>query len=93
MSRLIVFCLFALAFAPVAHASDQAGLGAKLYAKHCRECHGPTARESEVGDIGGLSLGTVTSAVRAGPGMMPTFALTSEEIAAITAYLARLSRS
>lgn len=68
-------------------AADPAALGAAVYAEHCLECHGPTAREGEVGDIRGLGLSTVTSAVRAGPGMMPVLSLTSEEIAAVVAYL------
>ena len=68
-------------------AADPAAPGAALYAEHCRECHGPTARESEVGDITGLSLSTVTGAVRAGPGMMPVLSLSAEEIAALVAYL------
>jgi len=71
-------------------ASEAIVQGAALYQKNCLKCHGPTATESEVGDIRGLSLSTVTSAVPAGPGMMPTFSLTADQIAAIVAYLAQL---
>lgn len=73
-----------------AQPADPVARGAALYAINCLECHGPTAVEGEVGDIRGLGLGTVTGAVRAGPGMMPTIALSSDEIAAIVAYLANL---
>lgn len=70
--------------------ADPVAWGLALYADNCLECHGPTAVEGEVGDIRGLSLGTVTGAVRSGPGMMPTIALTKDEIAAVFAYLAQL---
>ncbi len=81
---------FAIAILAEAASADAVTQGAALYTEICLKCHGPTATESQVGDIRGLSLGTVTSAVRSGPGMMPTFSLTADEIAAIVAYLAQI---
>lgn len=71
---------------------DPISRGAEIYSTICRECHGPTATEGQSGDIRGLSLATVTGAVRSGPGMIPTVPLMRDEIAAVTAYLASLGR-
>jgi mono/diheme cytochrome c family protein len=90
MRRLHATLILAIAAPAAAQGDDIAARGAALYADNCLECHGPTATEGEVGDIRGLSLGTVTGAVRSGPGMMPVFALGEDEIRAIVAYLGRL---
>lgn len=86
---LIVPLLIAGSIA-TAQDTDAVAQGASVYANNCRECHGPTAVEGEAGDIRGLGFGTVTSAVRGGPGMMPTVALSREEILAVVAYLGDL---
>ena len=89
--RWLPVSLLLLTALPAEPASaDAIAQGEALYREKCLRCHGPTAMESVVGDIRGLSLGTVTSAVRAGPGLMPTISLTADEIAAIVAYLAQL---
>jgi len=87
MKRSLALCFVLHA---VSAAADPVADGAALYSENCLVCHGPTASEGEAGDIRGLSVSTVTGAVRGGPGMMPTFAIPAEEIAAIVAYLARL---
>lgn len=76
--------------AAAAQTDDTATRGAALYGQNCLVCHGPTAAEGEVGDIRWVNLDTITSAVSAGPGMMPAFRLTTDEITAIAAHLARL---
>lgn len=83
-------CLALLATPAAASDTDLVARGGALYADKCMRCHGPTARESTVGDISGLSLSTVTSAVRSGPGMMPVLGLDTDEIAAVAAYLSSL---
>ena len=88
MRRALLACALALGASDLA--ADPVALGAEIYARICLECHGPTASEGQSGDIRGLSRSTVTSAVRAGPGMMPTIPLTADEIAAVVAYLAQL---
>lgn len=90
MRYLLAVALIGLADGANAEPDDPILRGAAIYAQYCLRCHGPTAVESQVGDIRGLSVATVTGAVRGGPGLMPTIALTSDEIAAIIAYLRQL---
>lgn len=82
--------LVATATMAAADPAEPVALGQEIYARICLECHGPTASEGEVGDIRGLSLGSIMGAVRSGPGMMPTIALTDDEITWVAAYLASL---
>lgn len=90
MRLVLALCLALIATPAAASGPDLVARGGALYAAKCMRCHGPTARESVVGDISGLSLSTVTSAVRSGPGMMPVLGLETDEIAAVAAYLSHL---
>ena len=81
---------FAAAILPASALANPADRGADLYRANCMRCHGPTAQDAPAGDIRRLSRSTVTGAVRGGPGRMPTFALTDEDIGAILAWLERL---
>lgn len=81
-----------IAAAPALAEGDPVAAGRQIYEEICEACHGPTATEGEVGDIRGLSVGTVTGAVQ-GFEMMPRIPLTEAEIEAVVAYLAWLARS
>lgn len=90
MRLVLALCLVVLATPAAASDPGLVARGGALYAEKCMRCHGPTARESVVGDITGLSLSTVASAIRSGPGRMPVLGLDGDEIAAVAAYLSSL---
>lgn len=90
MWRAPVFFLFAVAPAVAGDAAVEAGR--QVFTGNCEPCHGPTATEGEVGDIRGLSVGTITGAVQ-GFEMMPRIPLTEAEIEAVAAYLRWLARN
>ena len=93
MLRTLFVFLIAFTYSPAAgQAPDRVAHGAEIYRDFCLECHGATATEGESGDIRGLASATVTGAVRSGLGTMPAVPLTTEEIAAVTAYLRHLYR-
>lgn len=86
-----LFCALSLLL-PGAAVSDRAAeiaRGQALYVANCRECHGPTGAEGEVGDIRGLPARVLQHATQAGIGMMPRIPLMREDVAAIAAYLAQ----
>lgn len=70
-------------------AADRAPDGAALYRRHCQVCHGRTATEGEAGDIRGMSVKLVRSALR-GVEQMPEFRFSDAEVEAIVAHLASL---
>ncbi len=73
----------------IADRTAEIARGEALYIANCRECHGPTGAEGEVGDIRGLPARVLQHATQAGIGMMPRIALAREDVAAIAAYLAQ----
>lgn len=86
----VFFIVSAAALASeTACAADRPPDGAALYRRHCQVCHGRTATDGDGGDIRGMSVTLVRSALR-GVEQMPAFRFSDAEIEAITAHLASL---
>ena len=84
MTRLIGTLSLLLATGFEAHGAEADGEA--LYRRHCQVCHGRDAMTGESGDIRGMALPLVRSALR-GIEQMPAFDFTEAEIAALTDHL------
>jgi mono/diheme cytochrome c family protein len=66
--------------------------GERLYARHCRSCHGPKADMGRSGDIRDSDCYRIRNAT-GGIEQMPEVDLSDDEIRAIAAYLAHLNEA
>ncbi len=81
---------------PAADLGSALALGRALYGDACSTCHGERGEGAHSGPElpRGLDLGRVITAMREGPGRMPTFAsdFTPEQMRALAEYVRRLER-